>query len=142
MNIEKLRFIAGRWVDGLRKPVAVPVLPPSKKATFEGEPVPVRFGPGTTLYRVSEAGGATGKWWLLRVPSTVAEFRDAFAVKPSWNDATDLFVYTVRDGEHLIGWMGPAAPQSENGVTFEGGDFQVWLELKPPATGRRIGSFP
>jgi uncharacterized Zn-binding protein involved in type VI secretion len=102
--------------------------------TFGADPTPVKYAPGTKLYRVigSDRSSDGSFWTTDPPPATEAEWRGDSAVKDSWNGDGGYVEHTVGpDG--LRAWSGPIAPQDAavDGYVLPGNGQQTWV---PPGT--------
>jgi hypothetical protein len=80
------------------------------------------------LYRVHTPGRATGYWWTRVKPQSEIQFRIDSAVRPEWNDATELSTMVVPKGYGLQAWEGAASYQ---GGFYVGGGNQLFIPNVP-----------
>jgi hypothetical protein len=102
-------------------------LPASEISTFAGgQAQRVVLRGGDILYGVRDVGSRT-VWWTRNMPQSVAQWRDALAVRPEWNRATHIETLVVPKGQSLIGFEGNAAAQG----VLRGGGNQVYVPNVP-----------
>ena len=80
------------------------------------------------LYRVHMPGRATGPWWTRIKPQSQIQFRIDCALRPEWNDATELSTMVVPKGYGLQAWEGAASYQ---GGVYVGGGNQLYIPNVP-----------
>jgi hypothetical protein len=66
---------------------------------------------GEVLYRVHSPGRATGPWWTRVKPQSEIQFRIDSALRPEWNDATQVSTMVLPRGHGLQAWEGSASYQ-------------------------------
>ncbi len=88
------------------------------------------------LYRVHTPGRATGFWWTRVKPQSQIQFRIDSAVRPEWNEATELSTMVVPKGHGLQAWEGAASYQ---GGFYVGGGNQLFI---PNVPAEWITTFP
>lgn len=79
--------------------------------SFTGRIEPVELKPGTTIYRVSDAGGGAGKYWTMERPQKLEDVIGGTAVQPRWNDFQYIYEYHVPEGITIKCWSGKVARQ-------------------------------
>lgn len=83
---------------------------------------------GETLYRIHGPGRATGPWWSRIKPQSRIQLRIDAALRPEWNEATQLSTMTVPKDQGLKGWEGTASYQ---GDFYIGGKNQLYVPSPP-----------
>ena len=84
---------------------------------------------GEIFYRVHSSGRASGPWWTRVKPQSRIQFRIDAALRPEWNEATQLSTMVVPKNHGLQGWEGSASYQ---GGFFVGGANQLYIPNPPP----------
>ena len=80
------------------------------------------------LYRLHSPGRATNPWWTRMKPQSRIQFRIDAALRPEWNEATELSTMAVPKGFGLNAWEGSAAYQ---GGVHIGGANQLFIPNPP-----------
>jgi hypothetical protein len=83
---------------------------------------------GEVIYRVHGPGRAGGPWWTRVRPQSRIQLRIDAALRPEWNEATQLSTMIVPKNYGLQGWEGNASYQ---GDFFIGGANQLYIPNPP-----------